>query len=305
MNYLGIIAALLVAGNYLFFLREMDIFEKEKTRYTIFCFLLGAIATFMIIPIQLYGHVLTWFPSDGNFLQRLRFHLLSVAAFEEIIKLVPFLVFWRFTKVIDESFDFIKYASVGALGFATIENMLYFQQSLYSIESRAFYTAILHMFTTSCIAYLIYWGKHWKKQYTNWLIIPGYVFAVFFHGLYNATISVYDTHWVGVGLIAVSLVVWGRMMNNLLNNSHFYQEHAIQNKTVVAGVKLLIGWALIFLFAAFSIGYTDGVQAAIHFMSEGFLFGFVTGLGLYFALARPRIQQGQWFPLLSKKKHIH
>lgn len=110
------------------------------------CFVFGKIFTFLIIPFQYFIPVMSWLPSKGNFLTRREFYAFAVASFEEKIKKNPFLIMLRLPRIMDEFFDYLKYASVGAMGFATIENILYFNKSLHIIEGRAFYTAVLHMF---------------------------------------------------------------------------------------------------------------------------------------------------------------
>jgi RsiW-degrading membrane proteinase PrsW (M82 family) len=302
MNFYGLIAALLIAFVYLNFLRQMDVFEKEKKRYTLLAFSIGVFSTFLLIPFQLCIPIARILPSDGVFLVRLKYHFFAVAIIEEFIKIIPFLVFLRMPRVMDESFDYIKYASAGALGFATLENILYFNSSLYIIEGRAFYTAILHMFTSSLIAYYIIKFKSKGERLSFVLFISLFSIASFIHALYNALVSRIDTHCLGILLIAILLVIWGRMMNNLLNNSQFFNLDSVQNKVVMSGVKLLVGWALVFFYAASAIAITDGNSFGLNFLREGASFGAVTGVGLYFTLARPRLIQGKWFPLFSSNR---
>jgi RsiW-degrading membrane proteinase PrsW (M82 family) len=302
MNVLAVIAALLIAFVYLNFLRQMDVFEKEKSRYTILVFAFGIIATFLIIPFQYYIPVSKWLPSEGGFFTRLKFHFFAVAIFEEFIKIIPFLLLLRFPKIMDESYDYIKYASVGAMGFATIENILYFNQSYYIIEGRAFYTAILHMFTSSIIAYGMYIVRLRKKPFLFICFLILFLLASFLHALYNALIGASGTYYIGILLIAFMLIVWGRMQNNLLNNSEFFNHDTIQNKVVLAGLKLMIGWAVVFIYAAAAVACTSSISIGFAFFKEGALFGIASGIGLYFALARPRLKKGKWTPLISKKR---
>ena len=294
----GAIAALLIAFVYLNFLRRMDIFEMENRRYTYLVFLLGVVSTFLLIPLQIFLPLQSNLSDDGGFMNRFVYHFLAVGLYEEFVKIIPFLILLKFPEVMDESYDYIKYASVGALGFATIENVLYFNSSLYIIEARAFYTAILHMFTSSFIAYRFYFAKPLGGKKLAVVLFQSYIIASAIHGLYNALMSGSFTGTLGIVLVAILLVVWGRMQNNLLNLSSFFSEEKIQNQVVIAGIKLLLGWALVFLYACGAIAFTENWEMAGLFFSEGILFGAGTGLGLYLALARPRIVQGKWFPLL-------
>lgn len=90
------------------------------------------------------------------------------------------------------------------------------------------------------------------------------------------------------------------MMNNLLNDSHFFQQELIQNKVVWAGTKLLIGWRVIFIYAALAISFTESIAQMVSFFKEGILFGIISGIGLYLTLARPRLMKGLWFLLFVK-----
>jgi RsiW-degrading membrane proteinase PrsW (M82 family) len=302
MFYFALIASFLIALVYIRFLRQMDVFEPEQWRYTWICFLLGVFSVAGIFSVYYFFPQIMARPQDGNFAIRFQFHFFSVASLEELAKISPFLLLLLSKRVINESFDYIKYASLGAMGFAALENVLYFSRNLHIIEGRAFYTAVMHMFTSSLIAYCMY---AFKKR-SN---IPGFVVFCFaypiaagFHGLFNALISSGQTYLLGIGLVLCMLIAWGRMMNNTLNHSEFFHSEPVQNKITMAGIQLLIGWGLVFLFAAFAIGILEGWSQSFVFLREGFVFGFISGAGLYLALARPRIRQGKWFPLIGRLK---
>ncbi len=302
MNLYAFIASVLVAFVYIRFLRQMDVFEPENWKYTLICFFLGVLCVGFVYPVYMYFPFLLDLPDEGSFLIRLRFHMQAVALIEEIVKIIPFLIFLSRKRILNESFDYIKYASVGAMGFAALENVLYFSKSIHIVEGRAFYTAIMHMFTSSLIAYCIYF---WKKQFRIPLLLSlpiAYVLAVFGHGLFNALISSNQTYYFGIFLVISMLIIWGRMMNNTLNQSEFFQDEPVQKRITLAGVQLLFGWAIVFLYATLVIGINEGKEIAWDFFREGIFFGVLSGIGLFLFLARPRIRKGLWFPLLGKLK---
>ena len=298
----ALIASLLVAIVYIRFLRQMDVFEPEHWRYTLICFFLGVMSVGLVYPLYLYLPQIAAIPEDGSFLIRLRFHMQAVASIEELVKILPFLILLNRKKIINESFDYIKYASVGAMGFAALENVLYFNKSLHIIEQRAFYTAVMHMFTSSVIAYILYVAKNKWRIPAMIAFIPGYLVAVFCHGLFNSLVSTQASYLIGIVQVIMMLLIWGRMMNNTLNHSEFFQAEPVQQKIRMAGFQLLLGWGLVFLYAAISIGMTENWAEAIQFIQEGLLFGVLSGIGLFWLLARPIIRQGKWFPLLGKVK---
>lgn len=300
MNIYAAIAAFLIAFVYILFLRRMDIFEKERPIYTFITFVLGCAFLFLVFVLQAIFPLQQLFSDDGNLLIRLQFHIVAVAIFEETVKILPFLIMFSFRRIVNEPFDFIKYASVGAMGFAAVENVLYFSKySLEIVESRAFYTSIMHMFTSSVIAYQMMYAKY-KLNKSAWLgFVPGFFSAVIIHGLYNALIGHNETYFLGIALTVGLLVLWGRIMNNALNASPFFDETVLR-KTFWAGVYLLLGWGAIFLFAAIGLFMQKGMSDAIQFLQEGIVFGLLSGIGLFSALAFPKLKRGEWKSLFRR-----
>ena len=301
MNIFALIASILVALVYIRFLRQMDVFEQETWRNTLICFSIGVLTVPLVLLVYLlFPHILAM-PEQGNFIVRLRYHVLGVASIEEIAKILPFLFFYSRKQILNESYDFIKYASVGAMGFAAFENVLYFSNDISIIEDRAFYTAILHMFTSSLIAYAMFYFKKMTRLPLLPIFFVAYSFAICIHGLFNALVSSKITYYFAVFQVVCMLIVWGKMMNNTLNHSEFFHEQSIQRKISMAGIQLLIGWGLIFSFASIAVYFQDGYSQAMNFIKEGVVFGIISGIGLYMYLARPRIKKGFWIPLLKKE----
>jgi RsiW-degrading membrane proteinase PrsW (M82 family) len=300
MNIYAAIAAFLIAFVYILFLRRMDIFEKEKPIYTFVTFVLGSVFLFLVFVLQAIWPLQQMFSDEGNLLVRLQFHIIAVALFEETVKILPFLIMFSFRRIVNEPFDFIKYASVGAMGFAAVENVLYFSKySLEIVESRAFYTSIMHMFTSSIIAYQMMYVKY-KLNKSAWLgFVPGFISAMFIHGLYNALIGHQQTYYLGIALTVGLLVLWGRIMNNALNASPFFDETVLR-KTFWAGIYLLLGWGAIFIYAVLGLYIQDGMNKALQFLQEGIIFGLLSGIGLFSALAFPKLKRGEWKSLFRR-----
>jgi RsiW-degrading membrane proteinase PrsW (M82 family) len=300
MSISALIASVLVAMVYIRFLRQMDVFEKETWRNTLLCFFIGVITVPFVFLIYILFPNNTTIPQDGDFFVRLRYHVFAVASIEEIAKILPFLYFYSRKHILNESYDFIKYASVGAMGFAALENVLYFSNNISIIEDRAFYTAVLHMFTSSIIAYAIFYLKKKSNLPMILIFVPTYCMAVMTHGLFNALVSSSSTYILGLIQVVFMLLIWGKMMNNALNHSEFFHEEPIQREISKAGFQLLLGWGAIFSYAVVAVYLHNGMYYAIQFIKEGVIFGIVSGLGLYYFLARPRIKKGIWIPLFNK-----
>ena len=303
MDLFALIASILVALVYIRFLRQMDVFEKETWKNTLLCFFIGVVTVpFVFIVYMIFPDIIN-LPDHGSFNVRLRYHIQGVASIEEFAKIIPFLIFYNRKDVLNESYDFIKYASVGAMGFAAFENVLYFNNNISIIEDRAFYTAVLHMFTSSIIAYSIFYFKKNSKLPFLLILVIAYGLAVFTHGLFNALVSSQSTYYFAVFQVVFMLILWGKMMNNALNHSEYFHEKSIQLEINKAGIQLLFGWGLIFAFAVTAVYFHDGITVAIEFIKESFLFGIISGVGLYYFLARPRIKKGIWIPLFKIDKN--
>jgi RsiW-degrading membrane proteinase PrsW (M82 family) len=300
MDVFALIASILVALVYIRFLRQMDVFEKETWINTFLCFLIGVATVPLAFLIYMIFPDIINLPESGNFSVRLRYHMQGVASVEELVKIIPFLIFYNRKHVLNESYDFIKYASLGAMGFAAFENVLYFKSDISIIQDRAFYTAVLHMFTSSVIAYSIFYFKKNSKLPFLLILVVAYGFAVFTHGLFNALVSSQSTFYFAVFQVIFMLILWGKMMNNALNHSEYFHEKSIQLEISKAGIQLLIGWGGIFTYAVVAVYFQDGMTVAIEFIKESFLFGIISGVGLYYFLARPRIKKGIWIPLFKK-----
>jgi RsiW-degrading membrane proteinase PrsW (M82 family) len=300
MDVFALIASILVALVYIRFLRQMDVFEKETWKNTLLCFFIGVATVPIVFLVYLIFPDIINLPEQGNFNVRLRYHIQGVASIEELAKIIPFLIFYNRKHVLNESYDYIKYASVGAMGFAAFENVLYFSSNISIIEDRAFYTAVLHMFTSSVVAYAIFYFKKTTRLPFPLIFIGAYCIAVLTHGLFNALVSDGTTYYFGVFQVVFMLILWGKMMNNTLNHSEFFHEDSIQRQISKAGFQLLIGWGIIFIFALIAVFMKDGIESALQFIREGLLFGVISGLSLYFFLARPRINKGIWIPLFKK-----
>jgi RsiW-degrading membrane proteinase PrsW (M82 family) len=299
MDLFALIASILVALVYVRFLRQMDVFEKETWKNTLLCFFIGVATVPFVFLIYLIFPEIINLPEQGIFSVRLRYHVQGVASVEELAKIIPFLIFYNRKHVLNESYDYIKYASVGAMGFAAFENVLYFSNNISIIEDRAFYTAVLHMFTSSVIAYTIFYLRKKSSLPFPLIFIGAYCIAVLIHGLFNALVSSESSYYLGVFQVVLMLILWGKMMNNTLNHSEFFHEESIQRQVSKAGMQLLIGWGIIFTYALFAVFMQEGVDSALQFIREGLLFGIISGVGLYFFLARPRIKKGIWIPLFK------
>ncbi|MFT4602910.1 MAG: hypothetical protein ACI857_003097, partial [Arenicella sp.] len=124
-HFFGVVSAIILLLLWLFYLRKLDIYEPEKKRYLILTFIISVVSMQLLYPMHdvlwhIFGYHRPLTPISD-----LWYCVISIGMIEEFVKILPVLLILKFTKQINEPFDYILYASVSALGFAFIENIGY------------------------------------------------------------------------------------------------------------------------------------------------------------------------------------
>ncbi len=248
------------AISYLWFMffRALDIFEKEKTGPLIIIFVLSCASLFLVFPMG--GFLRSFgFSLDGSFIGDFIYCVVVIGVPEEIVKILPFLLMLRFTRFINEPYDYILYGGVCALGFAFIENIQYLNNTnLSALAGRALYSTVSHIFDTSIICYFLAIA-HYKKKGLFLPFIKGFALAALAHGFYDFWVITESVSYplLTVFFFLASIHVLVMMINNLINISPYYKpEHRLRTAkykfyltTYLVGV-LVLG----FVFMLFSRG---------------------------------------------------
>lgn len=133
----------------------------EPLSHLLAAFLLGGVAfwlgSLMYQALDLVGLRLDAFLlADTDRPRLFRYALFAIGPIEEMAKLLPFLVIVRFFPEFDEPVDGIIYASFIALGFATVENILYLQfVTSGEALARGFAGPVVHIVFASLWGYYI------------------------------------------------------------------------------------------------------------------------------------------------------
>tara|TARA_B100000902_G_scaffold399848_1_gene472989 strand:- start:9861 stop:10949 length:1089 start_codon:yes stop_codon:yes gene_type:complete len=209
----------------IYFLRErVDIFEKESWGDILSIFVISCASTIIfaeLLPIRdLY------FPSVNTNNTTFFDMLIGVAFLEEIVKIIPVIVFIIITKSINEPIDYLIYASVSALGFAFIENIGYIvnysQTGIHIVGIRSFFPTTMHIFTTSIIGVAIFNKKEKKSN----VFIP-FIGAVLIHTCYNYFISTPVLPYI---ILVMLGVFYAESIKKLLKKSPYWNPIKITNK---------------------------------------------------------------------------
>lgn len=296
----GGIASFLILLAWIFYLRKVDIYEPEKWSHTIITLLLSMCTIYFIFPIHdIIWDIFHYFPGS-NATEDFIYDFLTIGMVEEFVKIIPVLLILRFTKAINEPFDYIYYCSISALGFAFIENIGYIQESsLYNINARALMASVGHMVFSSTIGYGLMLAKY--KQY-KYAIFPFLIFfgiASLMHGFYDLWLLhdwALEYHWITTIFLILSIHVWHIYANNTLNITTFYNSQTkVRNDKLK--YHLIISLIGIMMFSYVSYAFTQGPSSAKEMLiRQLFIYGYFI-LYLAFSFSRFEIIRGYLAPL--------
>jgi len=227
LNLVGFLGAVLITLVWLYFLKRLDIFEPEKGRYILGTLVLGMLFTFLGTFLYDIFDTFFHFRIRDDWKNDFFYCIFGIGLIEELVKAIPFFLILKFTRQVNESIDYIIYAATSALGFAFMENLLYFDEvSLFSIHGRGFICAIVHMTCTALIGYGILRAKYIAKG-RLWSHVFGFFFlACLLHGIYDYWIVSDDLpkpFRVFSFLIALIVIfLFNRMIHNALNQSEHF-----------------------------------------------------------------------------------
>ncbi len=192
---------------YVFIPRMIDRFDPEPWWALLLCLSWGAVAACgFSADINTALEVAVGRATGDHELGSAFGACVSAPVFEELAKGVAvFLMFWAFRREFDGVVDGILYGTFVALGFAALENVVYYSnaariESLQHQEGRLFGTFIMrgvlapwgHPLYTSMTGLGFGIARETSRSWVRWLApLGGYCTAVFLHSVWNtaATIS--------------------------------------------------------------------------------------------------------------------
>ncbi|MEN8248660.1 MAG: PrsW family intramembrane metalloprotease [Bacteroidota bacterium] len=276
---LGYLFSAAISILWVVYIRKLDIYEPEKWRHILFVFILSCLTIWAIFPIT-NGINSLGFELNGNPVNDFLYSVITIGMMEELVKLIPVLIIMLNKKILNESFDFLLYASVSALGFAFIENILYINSSeLYSVIARMLVASVAHMTFTTTIFYGFLLAKRRRFK-----AIPKVVYYVIFFLLASLSHGFYDYwllnpwanqfHSLTIIFFMVIMHIWFTMLNNALNISQFYKRSTPLQVDKLKSY-LIFSLLMVFMAAFLTVHLFHGKQEAMLFFWENlFAFGY-------------------------------
>jgi len=308
----GVGSAFVLLMVWLYFLRKLDIYEPEKKRYILLTLLLSIVSMQLLYPLHdLLWHVFHYYqPTHPN--SHFWYCVSSIGMIEELVKIIPVLIILRFTKEINEPFDFILYSAVSALGFFFIENIGYFGESVGNISSRGIYCSVIHMTCSATIGYGLMLSKY--RGYNKYLtFILFFLLASLIHGFYDFWIMDWwasEYSWISDLTLVLCIWLFVFYTNNTLNNTTFFDEKVRMDSNSFMFSALLISIVILMTgYVTVSIVASNHIGMSYLKMKVSFLAFFILLITISFGNMKLRrgALDNLYFPVLRKwrKKKIH
>jgi RsiW-degrading membrane proteinase PrsW (M82 family) len=293
----GFFAALLIAFIWLLYLRFLDIFETEKFRDIALVFVGSVLFSWVTFFLYDLFNISFQFDLTGEWLNDLGYCVFGIGLIEETIKLIPFILFLRLSRSVNEPIDYVIYACVAAIGFAFIENIEYFQNSSYHmIHGRALSAAVSHMCDSSIVAYGFIISKYKSKSSSMLPIILSLFTAAVVHGIYDFWLisePVKDFSIFSILVLISSIYIWNSIKNNALNNSPFFDKKKKFESDKISKY-LLFALSTVFILEYIIITFNYGPSAGNKSMIKSIWTGSFLVIALSFGLDQFQLKSGVW-----------
>ncbi|TNE73073.1 PrsW family intramembrane metalloprotease [bacterium] len=181
------------------YMYRADKYEKEPKRLLLACFIGGMIS---IGPAIFFGDMFQslGFSDNHTSISTLLYAFITVALSEEFSKYVFFKRIGYNNENFNEPFDGIIYSVMVAMGFATLENLLYVYQMGFTVAIMRMFTAVpAHATFGVLIGYFAGVAKFKSKVKSKFYLILGVLLAVLFHGAYDYFLMERNYEWMFVG----------------------------------------------------------------------------------------------------------
>jgi protease PrsW len=192
----------------LWFFYNQDRYKHESRKLLAVTFVLGALMIVPAILLELFLKDL--FPEGVTVLGVFIYYLLEVALIEESLKFFAVRAYAYNSKMFVEPMDGLILGVAAALGFATVENILYVLSSgVFTAIIRAITSVPSHALYGAIIGFYLGEAKFRKKP---WLALKGLGAAIVLHAVFDTAASILPSVIAVVALVAFVLVLYYRVV---------------------------------------------------------------------------------------------
>jgi len=296
------IIAVFIAWIWVDYFRLIDIFEKERLIYFIPAFILGGLAVLSVVALNEIWLSKLNFNVNGEYVNDFLYCFLNIGLLEELAKLLPFIVIYLiFKKQFSEPIDYFVFICISALGFAAVENTMYFNEhGAVILNNRAILSTVGHMFDSSLIAYGIVKYKFQPGKDKIYILGLYFFYAALSHAIYDFfLISDFHPIWGFVMVVIyffITISLFATTLNNALNNStYFTYKKVIDSDKVIT--RLFMYYAILFILQFVILAITKNLQVALSvFIFSMISTGFIIIITVI-RLSRFKLIKEKWAPL--------
>jgi RsiW-degrading membrane proteinase PrsW (M82 family) len=182
-----------------FFLREDDRPEPPKMIFA--AFICGGISAFVALAIEmvLSGTLQSFIITLPRIFESNITQFAGFAIIEEVIKFLFIFILIRKSKYFDEPIDAMIYMITGALGFATVENVVIaYQNGLADATNlilvRFIGATLLHALASGIIGH--YWARGIIFRMETKFLLAGVFMASIFHTMFNILVTKFSDYLI-------------------------------------------------------------------------------------------------------------
>lgn len=204
-----------------------DKYDREPIVPLLLCFAAGGAITVPTVYIERWGFMQLSGIGQQHWPYTLLLSFVVIALNEEGLKflLVRLMAFPK--PFFNEPLDGIVYAAMVAMGFATVENMVYADRfGLTTALVRALTAVPAHLVFSIVQGYHLGMAKFAKLPLRKHLLVKGLVFAILLHGSYDWLILQRQWQWLSIFAtvsLYISLYFANRLFQEQLDKSPFRQ----------------------------------------------------------------------------------
>lgn len=194
------------------FIYLKDKYDREPRRYLAVSFLLGMISILPAIVIETLGKMIFGDMNSADSVQFYAFYAFIIVGCSEELSKFLMLRWYAYPKpAFNEPFDGIVYSVMVAMGFATVENILYVTQNgLGTALVRMFLSVPAHAAFGVLMGYYVGLAK-FNKERAIPLMRKGIFLAVLFHGFFDFFLFLQNNsfakQYVSEGLLILGALV--------------------------------------------------------------------------------------------------
>ncbi len=304
----GFLAAVLILITWFRYLRGIDVFEPEKLHWLLITLAGGMVFACLCTALYDFWDYGFRFDLNGHIVNDLFYCIFGIGLIEESVKIIPFLLVLRFSRLINESIDYVIYVSVSALGFAFMENLIYFQEpGIRAITGRAMISVLFHISLSTLAVYGLIYSKYRKNNQHGLLYLAGgFAAAVVLHGLFDFALMAErlpsQLKIFSIFILAVTVNKFGVITKNALNVSEFNTEQKTRvedlTRYLVYSISAII--LLQYVLMAWKFGAKN---ANLSMLPPVFLYYFLIMI-IVSNLGKIEITQSKWTGLFEEKKRL-